>query len=133
MNLTNEQIAKAKECKSAEELLKYADEIGYKLTEDEAKRFFNDWHKEGELADEELSNVAGGSTCINGSFYSDEGDRFLITTYYNSCPSYERRNGAPLNDEICFYCSYCQGGDPTYYCHARSIYSDPYNSEIGEH
>ena len=38
MNFTNEQILKAKEAKSAEELLALAKENGVELTEEEAKK-----------------------------------------------------------------------------------------------
>ena len=57
---TKEQIDKAKECKSAEELLAFARENEVALTEEEAAQFFADLNKTGELADDELDNVAGG-------------------------------------------------------------------------
>ena len=66
MNLTNEQLAKLKETESAEELLALARENGMAMTEDDAKRYFEMLHKEGELADEELENVAGG-ICDTGN------------------------------------------------------------------
>ena len=60
MNFTNEQLIKAKAAKSAEELYSLAKENGVELTEDEAKKYFAEWHKEGELSEEELANVTGG-------------------------------------------------------------------------
>ena len=60
MNFTQEQLTKARQAKSAEELLTYAKEISYPLTEEEAKHYFEQWHKEGALADDELDNVSGG-------------------------------------------------------------------------
>ena len=60
MNFTPEQITKAKAAKSVEELLALAKENGMELTEEEAKNYFEQWHKEGELADDELDNVSGG-------------------------------------------------------------------------
>ena len=60
MSFTNEQILKAKAAKSVEELLALAKENGVELTEDEAKKYFAEWHREGELSDEELQNVSGG-------------------------------------------------------------------------
>ena len=60
MNLTSEQLTKAKAAKSVEELLALAKENGMELTEEEAAKHFAEWHKEGEIADEELDNVAGG-------------------------------------------------------------------------
>ena len=66
MNFTQEQLTKAKAAKSAEELLALAKENGLELTEEEAKNYFEQWHKEGELADEELNNVAGGACYSSG-------------------------------------------------------------------
>ena len=60
MNFTPEQITKAKAAKSVEELLAIAKENGMELTEEEAAKYFAEWHKEGELSDEELNNVSGG-------------------------------------------------------------------------
>ena len=60
MSFTNEQILKAKAAKSVEELLALAKENGVELSEDEAKKYFAEWHDEGELSDEELQNVSGG-------------------------------------------------------------------------
>ena len=60
MNLTQEQLTKAKSAKSVEELLALAKENGVELTEDEAKKYFAEWHREGELSDDELQNVSGG-------------------------------------------------------------------------
>lgn len=60
MNFTNEQLAKVKAAKSAEELLALAKAEGVALTEEEAAKYFAEMHKEGELADDELDNVAGG-------------------------------------------------------------------------
>ena len=60
MNFTPEQITKAKAAKSAEELFALAKENGMEMTDDEAKKYFADLHKEGELSDDELDNVSGG-------------------------------------------------------------------------
>ena len=53
-------IAKAKEAKSAEELLAMAKENDMELTEEEAKEYYDRLHASGELADDELDSVAGG-------------------------------------------------------------------------
>ena len=60
MTFTTEQITKAKQAKSAEELLEMAKASGIEMTEDEAKKYFAELHKEGELSDDELDAVAGG-------------------------------------------------------------------------
>ena len=60
MNFTQEQLAKAKAAKSAEELLALAKESGMELTKEEAAKFYAELNKEGDLADVELDNVSGG-------------------------------------------------------------------------
>ena len=61
MKMNNELIAKAKQAKNPEELLALAKENGVELTEESAKAYFNQLNpKTGELADDELDNVAGG-------------------------------------------------------------------------
>lgn len=58
---TPELIEKAKSAKSTEELIALAKENGIELTEETANTYFNQLNpKTGELADEELDNVAGG-------------------------------------------------------------------------
>ena len=60
MKFTNDQLAKAKEAKSVAELIALAKETGVELAEDEAKKYFDTLNTEGEVADDELDNVAGG-------------------------------------------------------------------------
>ena len=58
---TPELIEKAKSAKTPEELMALAKENGMELTEESAKAYFEQLNsKTGELADEELNNVAGG-------------------------------------------------------------------------
>ena len=59
MQLNQEQFAKACECKTAEELIAYAKELGFDLPKDAAEKFL------AQVADQELNvndveNVAGG-------------------------------------------------------------------------
>ena len=70
MKFTSEQLAKAK---TAEELLALANENGVELTGEEAKKYFEQRHPEGELSDDESEQVTGG--CING--YGIGQDAFL--------------------------------------------------------
>ena len=60
MNYSNELVEKAKQAKSAEELLEMAKAENIELTEEEAEKAFAELHKSGEISDEELDNVAGG-------------------------------------------------------------------------
>lgn len=59
--MTEEMIQKAKNAKSAEELLTLAKENGIEMTPEEANARFVELHpRQGELSDDELDNVAGG-------------------------------------------------------------------------
>lgn len=60
-----EQIEMAKQAKSAEELAELAKENGVDITEDEAREYYEQLNKTGELSDDELDNVSGG--CGNSS------------------------------------------------------------------
>ena len=55
-----ELILKAKEVRTAEELLVLAKENGTPLTEERARAYYEKIHKSGELSDDELDNVSGG-------------------------------------------------------------------------
>ena len=63
MKFTEEQLKKMNAAKSAEELIALAKAEGIEAGEDEIKAQFEAMHNEGELADEELDNVAGGFFC----------------------------------------------------------------------
>ena len=69
MKLTEEMLEKAKNAKSAEELLILAKEIGMEMTEEQAKQCFSYLNPNvGELSDDELDNVSGGGceTSVDG-------------------------------------------------------------------
>ena len=59
-NLTPELIAKAKNAKTAEELLTLAKANGVELTADEAATYFVQLNAKGALSDDDLDGVAGG-------------------------------------------------------------------------
>ncbi len=59
-NFLPEQIEMAKQAKSAEELAELAKENGVDITEDEAREYYEQLNKTGELSDDELDNVSGG-------------------------------------------------------------------------
>ena len=65
MNISKELLEKAKQAKTAEELIEMAKEENIELTEEEAAQAFAKMNKNGELSDEELDNVAGG--CEGGA------------------------------------------------------------------
>ncbi len=76
MNNT-ELLEKAKKANSPEDILAIAKENGVELTAEQAAAYFKQITvKSGELADEELANVAGGA-CHN--------DGWMVTTLLNHC------------------------------------------------
>lgn len=82
-NINNELLEKAKQAKSAEEILALAKQNGMELTEEQAKAYYAQFHPtSGELSDDELDNVAGGGC------HSRDG-RLVVTNNY-SCSNYEK-------------------------------------------
>ncbi len=59
MEFTNEQIEKARNCKTLEEFKSLAKAEGLVLSEDDAKTYFEST-RTGELSDDDLAAVAGG-------------------------------------------------------------------------
>ena len=128
MKFTKEQIEKAKAAKSVEELLAFAKEAGYPLTEEEAKKYFEQWHKEGELADEELSNVAGG-TCYSSGVWGPNGyQKYAIVTTENTCGWFGPPEGEEWPEPYryrCCNCKHCFSVSATLYCDMRTEDNDP--------
>ena len=60
MNISKELLEKAKQAKTAEELLAMAKAENIELNAEEAAQAFAKMNKNGELSDEELDNVVGG-------------------------------------------------------------------------
>ena len=77
-NLMAELKEKAKAAKTLEEIQAIAKENGMEdFSLESAKAYYEQLHKEGELSDEELDNVAGGAC------HTDDGR--MVTTALNSC------------------------------------------------
>lgn len=69
INLNEAVLAKARKAKSVEELLTLAKESGVEITAEQAQDIYAQLNqKSGELADDELDNVAGGG-CYSGEGY----------------------------------------------------------------
>lgn len=109
MNFTAEQLQKINEAKTEEELIALAKAEGIEMSEEEIKAKFASMHNEGEIADDELDNVAGGcgehtiETHVlchnvhcsqNGSTQIFEGDRRDITI----CPKCGREADVWVRD-----------------------------------
>ena len=94
--MTTEELKKAKECKSVKELMSLAKENGKELTEEQTTALFARLNTQnGELADDELDNVAGG--CIE-----DKCPKCGCTTIKHS---YKMRDGISAK---CVVCSQCE-------------------------
>ena len=98
--MEKELIAKAKKAESPEELAAIAKQNGVKMTDEEAKSYFEQLHpKAGELSDEELDNVAGGGC------YAKDG--YLWTTIGHKCRYYEQSANPPAGVKgTCYMCKY---------------------------
>ena len=86
-------VDKAKNCKSAEELIALAKENGAELTREQAESYFKSMHESGELSDEELDNVSGGGC------YRHDG--YLYTTIGYGCEHYEERGDFGVAGTCC--------------------------------
>ena len=60
MNISKELFEKAKQAKTAEELLAMAKAENIELSAEQAAKAFAELNKTGEVSDEELDNVSGG-------------------------------------------------------------------------
>ena len=72
-------IQKAKEAKSADELIAIAKENGVELSAEEAKNYFEQLNTSRELSDDELDNVSGGA-CVH-----EWGGTRLVVTIGDYC------------------------------------------------
>ena len=72
MNISKELFKKAKQAKTAEELLAMAKAENIEMTAEQAAKAFAELNKTGELSDEELENAAGGVGC--GGDYEPSGE-----------------------------------------------------------
>lgn len=133
MDRMKELMEKAKAASSVEELIALAAENGITLSPEEGERYFARTHQEKggskagcELADEELDNVAGGSTCEDGRTFSDNEPYYLITTMFNTCSHYKSGQPDKYCLDVCGDCKYSYRYDFTLYCTARTRNNDPY-------
>ena len=107
--MNTELIAKAKQAKSPEELLALAKENGIELTEESAQAYFNQLNpKMGELADDELDNVAGGGCLSDDPYDTCMADGYCLSDYVcNRCGT----RGIDFSTGV-LRCSGCFASDP---------------------
>ena len=71
MKISKELLEKAKQAKTAEELLEMAKTENINFTAEEAAKAFAELNKSGELSDEELDNVSGGCGDLSWGSYGE--------------------------------------------------------------
>lgn len=122
MEFSQEQMEKAAKAKTVEELVTIAKTDGINLSNDDAKKYFSMLNtKEGEISEEELSNVAGGTCYSNGVHGPDGFKKYAIVSPLNQCKIVEI-NGY----RNCACCPNSFQGGSTWYCSARTAEYDPY-------
>ena len=123
MEVSQEIIERAEQTKTIEELAALAKEEHIYLTEDELEYYFKVLHpKEGEMADEELDTIGGGSQCKSGKTYSSDPPYKLIVTIGNSCELFKRN---AEGSEVCNNCQHITKDGITSYCDIRTLNDDP--------
>lgn len=125
--MTMEMIQQAQKAHAPAELLKLAQENDLKMTIEEAKAYFDQLHApKGELSDDELDDVSGGTTC----YYHND---YPVTTVADVCDLWtcpncglRVRNPKALNIHpcskggnytvCCNECKYCSYEDALWLC-----------------
>lgn len=97
----DEMIQKARNAKSAEELLAFANDDNYKMTAEEANIYYAQLNpKGGELSDNELDNVSGGGCSTSITVFYDDGmigngriipHREILTQSWDLAPTIPRK------------------------------------------
>ena len=123
--LTPELLEKAKLTKSPEELITLAKEIGAEMTLEEANTYFAMLNpKTGELADDELEDVAGGRKC--GTIYKNNQP---VVTHGNSCEYWRNEKNGLIGSETgesgtCSSCWHFKCDGWVYYCSCSARYNN---------
>ncbi len=98
---TSELLEKAKQAKSPEELMALAKENGTELTEESAGAYFEQLHKTGEVAEDELGNVSGGSC------YNSDGRQIVTVAYCCTAFTCKKCGGKYLSTTYLPVCNEC--------------------------
>ncbi len=123
--INQEQMAQAMQCKTAEELMAFAEQNNIDLKAEEAELLVNTFTKTGELSDDELEAVAGGTKYTNSG-----GAVRPIVTCGNSCDywgckecgydKYHCLHTTAFGDSLmytCFHCKYYKYDFPNFVCY----------------
>ena len=114
--MSDEALKKAyMDALSEEKLAEFLAANGCEATEEELRAFLDSkQNKTGELADDELDQVAGGAKC--GTLYNDDG--WPVITVLNSCEYYQNENTWKKDDGdgYCRSCRYSKDCDGILLC-----------------
>ena len=106
-NFNAEMIEKAKTVKSAEELLELAKANGMEITADEAKTYFAQLNpKSGELDDDDLDAVAGGTDKNKEGYVKVDKNDECLCGEYESSPTPIHSN--TKDGRHCGTCKHCR-------------------------
>lgn len=131
MEFSKEQMEKAKNCKTLEELKELSIKEGLSLTEEELKDVFS-LTRSGELNEDDLDKVAGGTKYSSGVWGPNGFQKYVIVTALNTPAELCQAKGLDPTDRnpkrpraSCAYCgrSFCVGA--TRYCSVRWEGHDP--------
>ncbi len=101
--MRNEFIEKAKECKSAEELLALAKDNGIEMTAEAAAEMLTSLDGK-EYSDDELENVAGGeiTQCEDGWWaIFDPEEKAVVAMYRSKAMAMKKARQMGLSSEVC--------------------------------
>ena len=128
MKFTAEQLQKIYKAKTAEELIELAKAECIEATEEEIKAKFAEMHKEGEIADDELDNVAGGCGGEDSPKHKfNEGQRVIGVNGHE-----DGRTGTIMSIEYlmvpCYYVKMDDNGEVT---RIGEAYLEAYTPSVG--
>lgn len=134
MEFSKDQIEKAKQCKTVEEFKELAKAEGLNLSQEEIEKYFDATHT-GELNDDELTAVAGGTKYSSGIDGPNGFHKYVIVTLYNKpgelCKAHGLDNRPAGNPDHSLYtlcckdCVNCFRVNITHYCSKRWEGNDP--------
>ena len=123
---SEEVVSKLKDASCAEEVLAIAKAEGIQLTQEESEQVLAEVKKnaEGEISDDDLDAVSGGSSYVStgGGGYGE-----LITTSCNSCPAFQGES--PDSSVRCGSCVHSHYNGTYLLCNERKYKDDKYGSQ----
>lgn len=128
--MNKELISKIKSSKSINEMKELASKNGYSLTDEEATKYFNLFHNNGKINEQELDNFAGGAMerQRHGRWYYPERPYWLYVRPVECCALYKRLADATRPENMCLTCENVRHLDGNVFgiaCNVRFWDNDP--------